>query len=248
MTSYGVTVVRRADGSADGWVNDLPGCRATAASYDEMWRLLPIVVAEHLAWLAGHGEPVSPNESFGFEVIEDTESRGEFAFEADKPPLTAEELERGIRHAAYAHADLLHAAGRLPDAVLDWRPPPSSVKIDQIFPDVRSIRQMLEHVAATEAFFYVGSLSDEPRSGPPAEAPPPLADLHSATAARLRGLPAESLARVFRRTGPRGEMEWTARKVLRRIVSHKRFHTREIQQRLSWLVLGVPEVLPRNRE
>jgi len=247
MTAYRVTVVRRADGSADGWVADLPGCRATAGSLDEMRQLLPVVVAEHLAWLAGHGEPVSPEGPFAFEVVEDTESRGEFAFESDKPPLTAAELERGIRHAAYAHADLLQAAARLPDAVLDWRPPASSVKVDQIFPDVRSIRQMLEHVAATEAFFYVGNLSDEPRPGPAAEAPP-LAELHSMTAARLQALPAEALARVFRRAGPRGEMEWTARKVLRRIVSHKRFHTREVQQRLAWLVLGVPEVLPRNRE
>jgi hypothetical protein len=38
------------------------------------------------------------------------------------------------------------------------------------------------------------------------------------------------------------------RKVMRRIISHKRFHTREIEQRLAWLTLGVPEVLPQNRE
>jgi len=35
---------------------------------------------------------------------------------------------------------------------------------------------------------------------------------------------------------------------MRRIISHKRFHTREIEQRRSWLTLGVPEVLPQNRE
>jgi len=36
--------------------------------------------------------------------------------------------------------------------------------------------------------------------------------------------------------------------VIRRTIMHKRFHTREIEQRLCWLALGVPEVLPANRE
>jgi hypothetical protein len=35
--------------------------------------------------------------------------------------------------------------------------------------------------------------------------------------------------------------QWTVRKVIRRIISHERFHTKEIQQRLSWILLGVPE-------
>ena len=32
-----------------------------------------------------------------------------------------------------------------------------------------------------------------------------------------------------------------ARKVVRRMLAHERFHTAEIQQRLSWLQLGVPQ-------
>jgi hypothetical protein len=53
---------------------------------------------------------------------------------------------------------------------------------------------------------------------------------------------------MFRHSTQRGEAFWTARKVIRRIMAHKRFHTREIEQRLAWLTLGVPEVLPQNRE
>jgi len=59
---------------------------------------------------------------------------------------------------------------------------------------------------------------------------------------RLRSLTAEECARTFRPRGRRlseGE-EWTVRKALRRYICHERFHTREIQQRLAWLVLGIP--------
>jgi hypothetical protein len=52
--------------------------------------------------------------------------------------------------------------------------------------------------------------------------------------------------RVNQRSG--AEMEWTARKVMKRIISHTRFHTKEVEQRISWLTLGVPEVIPQNRE
>ena len=36
--------------------------------------------------------------------------------------------------------------------------------------------------------------------------------------------------------------EWTVRKALRRCIMHERAHLREIQQRLAWLVLGVPKL------
>ena len=248
MSTYRVAVAKRPDGSADAWAVDLPGCRAAAGSLRDVIDLLPVVVGDHLAWLASHGEAVSPSGPHDFKVIEETEARGEFTFEADRVPMSRDELERAITQAGYAHADLLSLSLSLPDVVLDWVPPASAVKIDQIFPDVRSMRMMLEHLATTEAHYYVGNLNDEPRPGPPSEPPPKLGQLHSSTASRLRALPDESLGRLFRRTGPRGEMEWTARKVVRRIISHKRFHTREIEQRLCWLTLGVPEVLPQNRE
>jgi hypothetical protein len=105
---------------------------------------------------------------------------------------------------------------------------------------------MLEHLATVEANYYIGSLSDEP--GERVEVS--LGELHESSAPRLRALSDEALGKLYRRPHPRGagDMLWTARKVMRRIISHKRFHTREIEQRRSWLTLGVPEVLPQNRE
>lgn len=241
-----VAIAKRRDGSADAWVVDLPGCRAAAGGVQEALNLLPVVAGEHLAWLARHGEAVSAAEPFDYEVVEETEARAEYVFESDCEPMSRDELETAIRHAGYAHADLLSQLSGLPDVVLDWVPPASAVKIDQIFPDVRSIRMMLEHLAATEANYYIGSLNDVRPDSPPA--PPALPELHESSAARLRALSDEALGKLYTHSGPRGEMRWTARKVMRRIVSHKRFHTRETEQRLCWLTLGVPEVLPQNRE
>jgi hypothetical protein len=38
------------------------------------------------------------------------------------------------------------------------------------------------------------------------------------------------------------------RKVLRRTISHERFHTKEIEQRLAWLLLGVPDFSRARKE
>jgi hypothetical protein len=246
MTTYRVAVTKRPDGSADGWLIDLPGCRATAGSFEAMTALLPVVAGDHLAWFARHGEAVSASEPAEFKVVEESERRGEVAFDFDREAITRDELERGLNHAAYAHADFLAAFKGLPDSVLDWRPPASAVKIDQVFPDVRSIRQMVEHCLITEGRYYFAAFSDQPAPDP--ERIPAAGELHEATAARLRAFSDEALGRLFKGTGPRGETEWTVRKVVRRVVAHKRFHTREIEQRLCWLTLGVPEILPVNRE
>ncbi len=241
---YRVAIAKRPDGSADAWVADLPGCRAAAGSLRDAMDLLPVVAGEHLAWLAGHGEPVDPAAPFDHEVVEETEARGEFTFAVDREAMSRDELARAIRHAGYAHDDLMAVLKGLPDVVLDWVPPASAVKIDQIFPDVRSMRMMLEHLTTAEANYYLGSLSDGPGERVEASLP----ELHASSASRLRALNDETLGRLYKRTGPRGEMEWTVRKVMRRMVSHKRFHTKEVQQRICWLTLGVPEVLPQNRE
>jgi hypothetical protein len=246
VTTYRIAVTKRPDGSADGWLIDLPGCRATAGSFDAMWELLPVVAGDHLAWLARHGESVSASAPAEFKIVEESERRGEVAFDFDCQPMSRDELERGISHAAYAHADFLIAVERLPDAVLDWRPPASAVKIDQVFPDVRSIRQMVEHCLTTESRYYFAAFTNQLPPDP--DHIPAANELHGATAARLRSFDDEALSRVFKGTGPRGETEWTVRKVLRRVIIHKRFHTREIEQRLCWLTLGVPEILPVNRE
>ena len=140
MTTYSVGVhVRPA--SVDAWVLDLPGCRTIGRDRAESMALLPVVVGEYLAWLRGHGMDVDPGAPADFKVVEEVKSELEFCFAADGEPLSSDDLGPVLRLTDYAAEDLLTLYSRLPDVVLDWRPPESAVKIDNIFPDVRSIRE-----------------------------------------------------------------------------------------------------------
>ena len=117
MTSYRVGIARSRDGSAAAWVFDLPGCRAAGGSVDDVRALLPVVVAEHVAWLQAHGESVATDA--GLSVVEEIDGRGEFVFEADKEPVGDADIETAIRRAGYARDDLIALVRPLPDLVLD---------------------------------------------------------------------------------------------------------------------------------
>ena len=60
----------------------------------------------------------------------------------------------------------------------------------------------------------------------------------------IASLPEAQRGRVFapQRPWQDGTERWTARKVVRRVISHERFHTAEIQQRLTWVLLGAPSI------
>ena len=163
-------------------------------------------------------------------------------------PLADADLQIAVRRVGFAQDDLAKAIEHLPEAVLDWRVPPSAVRIDNIFPDVRSIRDMLGHVASAMSF-HIRGVGDVATRVPAPEGTPDLATARDLTIARLRALTDEERSgRVYKLSGPRGESEWTARKAIRRIINHQRFHAREIEQRLCWLTLGIPEVMPVSRE
>ena len=248
MSTYRVAVHQRPT-SVDAWLLDLPGCRAIARDRDEAIGLVPIVAAEYLAWLKGHGEAVDPSAAADFEVVEEIASDFEFCFAADSGPFNAEELEVGVRRSDFAFADLTSLASRLPDAVLDWRPPESAVKIDNIYPDVRSIREILVHASGSGGFF-VRNIGEAGAWTPPQRDDNDPGTVRRAGLARLRSLTDAERSRVYRQPDPRrgGEAEWSARKVIRRLINHERFHTKEIEQRLAWLLLALPEVMPISRE
>jgi hypothetical protein len=247
MTAYRVGIHKRPVG-ADAWVLDLPGCRAIGRDLDEALGLVPVVIAEHLAWLESHGETTDQPNDATFEVVEEVEAEGEFCFDADGAVFSAGELEAALGRSDYAFTDLTVLASRLPDAVLDWRPPASAVKIDNIYPDVRSIREMLAHASGSGGFF-VRNVGDDEWS-PPDPDPSDTGRVRRAGLERLRSLTDRERSTVYRRPDPRrgGEAAWSARKVLRRLINHERFHTKEIEQRLAWLLLALPEVMPVSRE
>lgn len=233
-------------GSVEAWVFDLPGCHAGATSISEVRDILPAVISEHLLWLERHGEAI--DDGVAFEVTEEVDAPnsgaadGEFCFEADRVPASTEEIETAVHRMGYARDDLLAVVDGLPDIILDWTPPASALAwVDSWAPEVRSIRGIIRHIASGDFYYRTGLQEEQPPPDPPDE----LNDLALQRARAIdiiRSLSDEQRARVYRPRRPwqQGIEEWTVRKALRRIIIHERFHTKEIEQRLAWLLLSVP--------
>ena len=226
------------------WVLDLPGCVAGGRDHDALNLHLPLAIAEHVAWLRGHGEDVE--EPDGWEIVETAHASpngGDACFEAEQPPPSPEELELAIRRMTFARDDLLASFAALPRPLLDWEPPATAfASFDPWAPEPRSIRGLVEHVLAFEVY-YRDALRDGPSRGIAENVPDTSAD-RAMTVARLRSLTGDELGRTFHpiRPGIDAAESWTVRKVLRRLISHERAHTAEIMQRRTWLILGPPLV------
>ena len=248
MNKYRVGLESRG-GNYTAWVFDLPGCRSISGSREETLSLVPVAIGEYLAWLdSHHARPLVASEPYDYEIVEEIDVTGEACFEDDRQPVSQDELERGIRYVGFAHSDLAALLRPLPDTVLDWKPPASSVKIDASYNDVRTIRDMEAHVASALTFHLRG-VGHATERVPSPDDPKDLQQAYEVTIMRLRQLNAEERgAGSFKRETPRGEAEWSARKALRRIINHVRFHTGEAAIRLAWPTLGVPVVLQGPRE
>jgi hypothetical protein len=166
---------------------------------------------------------------------------GEFFFDDDLRAVSDDDVELGGRLMEYSRADLLAAMRGVPDAVLDWRPPITAMaQVDEWNPQPRTIREIAAEVASAEAY-YRGALHHGAEATSAGEAPD-LASQRSRLIDTMISLRASDRGRRFEPVRPwRSKPEhWTARKVIRRVVSHERFHTAEIRQQLSWLLVGMP--------
>jgi len=245
--TVGLTLAER---SCTATVFELPGCGAEAKDRQSLLLLLPVCIAEYATWLDSHGEPTS-DVAPDFDVVEEVDpadtdaADGEFCFQHDLGPATQDEMDTAIRILGYTRWDLERITIGLPDAVLDWRPPESAMaKIDAWKPGVLTIGEIIEDIAGAEGYYRTGLQDGVLPAGEPLD----LASQRERTLERLSSLSDDERSRTFRpqRTWQReGSEMWTVRKVLRRMIGHERFHTAEIQQRLSWLFLGVPDFTGR---
>ena len=140
----------------------------------------------------------------------------------------------------YAREDMLEVLVTLPVPVLDWLPSIAPVSPDAWAPEVRTIREIVAHVLQL-GVYYRDALRDGPASGIFEQVSDAAHELEL-TQVVLRGVDRRERSRVFRpvRPGRSVPEEWTIRKVVRRQIAHERVHTAEIQQRLAWLLLGLP--------
>jgi hypothetical protein len=229
---------------------DLPGCLVSAASRRELLELAPIAVASHLAWLWRSGLDAT-RDAVELDIEEEIcaadhdAADGEFCFNDDLRPTSVEDIDRGVAIMERSRADLLDAVRGVSDAILDWRPPATAMaRVDEWNPQPRTIREIMSEVASAEAYYCDGLLDGAVSSADGGNADPVVH--RSRLVATLRSLNADDRARRFEpvRSWQETPEHWTARKVIRRVISHERFHTAEIQQQLSWLLVGVPRFRP----
>lgn len=217
------------------WVPALSGCFCEAPSEDEALARLPVVIADYVAWLHRHEKEIPVDDRVEVAIVERVETppgRSEPCLAADCAPASEEDIETVIRRMEYARDDLVALVAPLPDAVLDWPPGPERW----------SIRGILAHIASAEAYYRTSLLDEQPPREPPEERSK-LTLQRERAVAHLRSLTAEQRATVFRPNWPwrdDGDEEWPVRKALRRFIYHERFHTRDIQQTLAWLLTGGP--------
>jgi hypothetical protein len=229
------------------WVLDLPGAIAGATDVDGLRDVLPLALAEHVGWLRSHGEHVASTGEW--EIVERIDGQalaptgGEFCFTYDRAPLTRADLEGLMRRMTWARDDLLAVIDGLPQLLLDWVPPKSAIaSFDAWAPEVRTIREIVGHVLQLETYYRDG-LRDGPAKGifePPGD---PERE-RAMTLDQLRALSDDDRSRAWMpvRPGRTVAEEWTARKVVRRIISHERGHAAEVRQRLTWVLLGPPRI------
>lgn len=227
-------------GAKDGWCMvhcpELPGLGFKAPSREAAVALAPLRLADELAWAGRAGLSVLVPEEPAIDVVGtvmvelpvgsgDTEA----IFGPELAPLDQDYLGFGLSYLRASRGVLLDLVERLPASALAWRSARGK----------RTIAEVIAHIADGDAFYAVRLEAPEAATkelwteyAQPKLAP--VARLEAARAAVLERLGRLSPADLERtgRHDPNSET-WTARKVLRRMVWHERYHTRQIEAYLT---------------
>jgi predicted RNase H-like HicB family nuclease len=204
------------------YFRSLPGCFASAPIYEEAQSAAPTAITTYLHWLKSNGLLDEMDAEVEVVVKERLAAKdGEIGprFEADLAPVSDEEIDNALNIAAVARTDLIELYERI-----------SSKAREQVLDAGGwSVNAHMAHIIEAE-LWYVSRLSDEPQVKPfsdlSTDLPTALFDVAMDTELALRGLTEEQRSRVYTHEGE----EWTAAKVLRRLVGHLREHYPWIQQ------------------
>ena len=215
------------------WALEHPGCYAYGDNGEKAMAALPAAIRTYSLWINQH-EPSwlqTGNIELEVEGVWDNyyidrsfDRAAESAdhtmvdswFQHDWKPLTAEEIERGLKVLAWSRADLLK--------LVDGLPPE---QLDQTYPGERwSINGILKHIGGAE-WWYLDCIGKAfPKSQIPSTPLERLAKVRAAFTKTLPKLEGENLV-----LGSEGEF-WSPRKVLRRAAWHERDHTVHIRKLL----------------
>ncbi len=202
--------LERLEGRWIAYVRDLPGCAASAPAREDCITALPGAIREYGQW---SGEPLDPADEVGIGEVHlawmlDTDYEVNAFFAADRPPLSADDVERGLRLLERTRDDLLTTIAPL--------------STDDRRREVEggwSVEHILGHVGGAE-WWYLDRLDlAPPRDALPGDGLDRLAFVRERLARTLPQLIGNDLVTVKR-------MElWSPRKLLRRAVWHERDHT-----------------------
>jgi uncharacterized damage-inducible protein DinB/predicted RNase H-like HicB family nuclease len=214
-------------------VLDLLGCIAQGPTTETALEATPEAIRAYLRFLRQHGEAVETDSSFATRVAEHV-TEGVWlgngdptpGFGPDFQPLGAEELDAYLRRLAWLRADLLQLIRDLPRERLLAEPAGTG----------RTIYRILEHVAAAECVYLrmiVGKVDGLPaalqvvQQGPEA-LPSALTHLWQIISSRLEVMAETERGQLV----PHGQVTWTARRGLRRMLEHEWEHLLEVSRRL----------------
>lgn len=220
------------DGGAAGWVLDVPGTYCWAGGVDAVLDALPTAARLAAAWLGMHGDEPPAAGSAKIDVAEyivqdgAIHRGGTFAlFLPDLLPATPDDIQRHATLLAWAREDLLHTLADIPGRAMGWR-----------LPGGRSIREILHHLASIEWWYMSRFLPWPAPGGQPRDPIDALEWVRERCLDRLMHLTAAERAAVAHPDDSTARHiwglpePWTARKVLRRMLYHERYHTASLHR------------------
>ena len=215
-------------------VLDLLGCTAEGPTTEAALEATPDAIRAYLRFLRRHGEAVDPDAGFTTVVAEHVTEGGWLGngdptpgFTLDFLPLSAGDLAVHLRRLAWLRSDLLALIRDVPQAQLVAEPEGGG----------RSIYRILEHIAESQCVYLrylvgkVDCLLEAQRAvqGGPESLSDALVCLWQISDARVEVLTeAERTQQV-----PHGQVTWTARRALRRMLEHDWEHLLELSRRLE---------------
>jgi predicted RNase H-like HicB family nuclease/uncharacterized damage-inducible protein DinB len=215
-------------------VLDLLGCVVRGATTETALEATPDAIHLFLRFLHAHGDKVNPVEPFTTDVVEHI-MEGSWIGNGDPMPgfgpdfkeLSEDELHVYLKRLGWIEDALLHMAEGLSDDQMTADPGDGS----------RAIFQILEHAAGAQCgylTYQVGRVPGLPQAlkavqhGPQRLAES-LQSLWSIIHQRLEAMTPEERERQV----PHGQVTWTARRCLRRMLEHNWEHLVEISERLD---------------
>lgn len=215
-------------------VLDLLGCVVRGATTEEALEVTPAGIQRYLRFLRRHGEKVDSEDAFTTAVAEHV-MEGPWlgngnptpGFGPDFQELGVDELEFYLRRADWLLEDLLGLIGTLP----------SEQQLAEPDGRGRPIFRIVEHIAESQYAYLrsiLGAMAELPaalrvmREGPES-LPDSLVDVWKIIRTRL-----ETMTDAERgQSVQRGQVTWSAKRALRRLLEHPWEHMLEIAERLG---------------